>query len=66
MYKDLRDHFWWSGMKRDMAKYVERCLICQKVKAEHQRSIGTLQPVQVPEWRWEKITMDLWFHYQGP
>ncbi|GKF78801.1 putative reverse transcriptase domain-containing protein, partial [Tanacetum coccineum] len=37
MYYDLRDMYWWLGMKRDIAKYVSKCLTCSKVKAEHQR-----------------------------
>ncbi|GJY63874.1 putative reverse transcriptase domain-containing protein [Tanacetum coccineum] len=35
MYYDLRDMYWWSGMKRDIATYVSECLTCAKVKAEH-------------------------------
>nr|GEY01491.1 retrotransposon protein, putative, Ty3-gypsy subclass [Tanacetum cinerariifolium] len=38
MYHDLKQHFWWSGMKRDVATFVSRCLICQQVKIEHQRA----------------------------
>nr|GFD18791.1 putative reverse transcriptase domain-containing protein [Tanacetum cinerariifolium] len=44
MYHDLKQHFWWSGMKRDVAMFVSRCLICQHVKIEHQRASGLLQP----------------------
>ena len=29
MYRDLKHHFWWSGMKRGVEKFVSRCLICQ-------------------------------------
>ena len=58
MYQDLQKHYWWHGMKRDIAKYVERCLTCQQVKAEHQRPGGELQPIEVPEWKWEQIAMD--------
>nr|GFC73257.1 hypothetical protein [Tanacetum cinerariifolium] len=36
MYHDLKQHFWWSGMKRDVATFVSRCLICHQVKIEHQ------------------------------
>ncbi|KAL5559924.1 hypothetical protein UlMin_036136 [Ulmus minor] len=45
-------------MKEDVAKYVAKCLTCQKIKAEHQRPSGELQPIEVPEWKWEHITMD--------
>ncbi|KAL5563691.1 hypothetical protein UlMin_033438 [Ulmus minor] len=37
MYQDLKGRFWWSGMKKEVVEYVAKCLICQKVKAEHQR-----------------------------
>ncbi|KAL5573766.1 hypothetical protein UlMin_023363 [Ulmus minor] len=37
MYQDLKERFWWSGMKKEVAEYVAKCLTCQKVKAEHQR-----------------------------
>ncbi|RVW41427.1 Retrovirus-related Pol polyprotein from transposon 17.6 [Vitis vinifera] len=58
MYKDLRQNYWWSGMKRDIAQFVAQCLVCQQVKAEHQRPEGSLQPLAIPEWKWEHITMD--------
>ena len=45
-------------MKREIAEYVSRCLTCQQVKAEHQRPAGLLQPLQIPEWKWEHINMD--------
>nr|CAN71472.1 hypothetical protein VITISV_040055 [Vitis vinifera] len=45
-------------MKRDIAQFVAQCLVCQQVKAEHQRPAGSLQPLAIPEWKWEHITMD--------
>lgn len=35
MYKGLKENFWWSGMKRDVAEFVSKCLTCQQVKIEH-------------------------------
>ncbi|GJV04613.1 reverse transcriptase domain-containing protein [Tanacetum coccineum] len=58
MYHDLRDMYWWPGMKRDIATYVSKCLTCSKVKAEHQRPSGLLQQPEIPEWKWDKITID--------
>ncbi|GJY28448.1 putative reverse transcriptase domain-containing protein [Tanacetum coccineum] len=58
MYYDLRDMYWWPGMKRDIATYVSKCLTCSKVKAEHQRPSGLLQQPEIPEWKRDKITMD--------
>jgi hypothetical protein len=36
-------------MKRDVAAHVALCDVCQRVKAEHQRTVGLLQPLKVPE-----------------
>ena len=58
MYKTLRSFYWWPGMKRDVAKYVSECLVCQQIKAEHQLPIGPLQSLTIPQWKWEHITMD--------
>ncbi|GJV50783.1 putative reverse transcriptase domain-containing protein [Tanacetum coccineum] len=51
MYHDLRDMYWWPGMKRDIATYVSKCLTCSKVKAEHQRPSGLLQQPEILEWK---------------
>ncbi|KAA3483116.1 Gag protease polyprotein [Gossypium australe] len=45
-------------MKKDIFEFVSRCLIFQQVKAEHQVPLGLLQPIIVPEWKWDRITMD--------
>ena len=45
-------------MKRDIAQFVAQCLVCQQVKVEHQRPARFLQPLSIPEWKWEHITMD--------
>jgi hypothetical protein len=58
MYKYLKTHYWWYGMKRDIAEYVSLCDTCQRVKAKHQRPAGLLQPLKILEWKWKEIGMD--------
>jgi hypothetical protein len=58
MYRDLKQNFWWKRMKVDVSKYVAACEVCQRVKAEHKRPAGFLKPLEIPEWKWEHITMD--------
>ena len=58
MYQDLRQTFWWTRMKREIARFVAECDVCRRVKAEHQRPAGLLQPLPVPEWKWDSIGMD--------
>ncbi|GJT32660.1 putative reverse transcriptase domain-containing protein [Tanacetum coccineum] len=58
MYHDMKMLYWWPNMKADIATYVSKCLTCAKVKAEHQRPSGLLVQPDIPEWKWEKITMD--------
>ncbi|GKB01637.1 hypothetical protein Tco_0829681, partial [Tanacetum coccineum] len=58
MYYDLRGRYMWSGMKKDIAMYVSKCLTCLMVKAEHQRPSGLLQQPEIPKWKWERIAMD--------
>jgi len=45
-------------MKKDIADFVARCLKCQRVKTEHQKRGGLLQPLPIPVWKWDHITMD--------
>ena len=49
MYQDLKQHFWWRSMKKDIAEYVSKCLVCQQVKAPRQKTAGLLQPLSIPE-----------------
>ena len=58
MYQDLRQHYWWPSMKREVVEYVSRGLTYQRVKAKLQRPSGLLQSLEILEWKWEHITMD--------
>jgi hypothetical protein len=58
MYQDLKQNFWWSNMKVDIAKYVAECDTCHRMKASHLKSAGVLQPLSIPMWMWDDISMD--------
>ncbi|GJX47236.1 putative reverse transcriptase domain-containing protein [Tanacetum coccineum] len=57
-YQDMKILYWWPNMKDDIATYVSKCLICLKVKAEHQKPSGLLVQPKIPQWKWDNITMD--------
>ncbi|GJU87750.1 putative reverse transcriptase domain-containing protein [Tanacetum coccineum] len=58
MYQDIKKLYWWPNMKADIATYVSKCLTCTKVKEEHQRPSGLLVQPDIPQWKWDNITMD--------
>ena len=49
----------WLGMKKDVVDYIARCMECRKVKDEHRHRAGFLQPLPIPEKKWEVVTIDL-------
>ena len=58
MYQDLKKLFWWPGMKKEVSKFVYACLTCQKSKIEHYKLMGLMQPLSIPEWKWDNVSMD--------
>jgi hypothetical protein len=58
MYHDIKSRYWWYGMKRVVTKYTALCDNCQRVKVERQRPTRLLQPLKIPQWKWEEISMD--------
>jgi predicted SPOUT superfamily RNA methylase MTH1 len=58
MYQDLKKNFWWSNKKVDIAKYVTECDTCHRMKASHLKLAGVLQPLSIPMWKWDDISMD--------
>nr|GFB75089.1 reverse transcriptase domain-containing protein [Tanacetum cinerariifolium] len=58
MYQDMKKLYWWPNMKVDIATYVSKCLTCAKFKAEHQKPSVLLVQPEIPEWKWDNITMD--------
>jgi hypothetical protein len=58
MYHDLKQHYWWTKMKIEIACYVARCDTYRRVKAIHMKTAGPLQSLPIPTWKWKDISMD--------
>jgi hypothetical protein len=57
-YRQVRERFAWKGLKEDVMKHVKECTTCQENKDEHTHPAGLLQPLPIPEHKWESISMD--------
>ena len=57
-YQDLKRVYWWRNMKKEVADFVSKCMVCQQVKAPRQKPASLLQSLSVPEWKWENVSMD--------
>jgi hypothetical protein len=58
MYHDLKQHYWWTKIKIEIVRYVAMCDSCRRVKAIHMKTVGPLQSLPIPTWKWENISMD--------
>jgi hypothetical protein len=58
MVTTVRQLYYWPIMKQDIAHYIVKCLESQQMKFEHRHPARLLQPIQIPEWKWEMISMD--------
>nr|GFA21602.1 reverse transcriptase domain-containing protein [Tanacetum cinerariifolium] len=58
MYQDLKQLYWWPNIKANIATYVSECLTCLRAKSEHQKPSGLLVQPEIPQWKWDNITMD--------
>jgi hypothetical protein len=56
--KVVKSQYYWPSMKKEVIDFIAKCLECQKVKVEHRHPAGLLQPLHIPEWKWEVVTMD--------
>jgi hypothetical protein len=54
----IKNQYYWAGMKKEIAKYIARCIECQKVKDENRNPDRLIQPLPIPKWKWEVVTMD--------
>ena len=58
MYRDMKRMFWWKCMKKDISVFVSKCASCQQIKGDQQKTAGLLQPLEIPKWKWEMVSMD--------
>jgi len=58
MYQDLKQYYWWPNIRKEVVDFVVKCGIYQQVKVEHRKPARLLQPLPIPEWKWEMIIMD--------
>ncbi|GJW14785.1 putative reverse transcriptase domain-containing protein [Tanacetum coccineum] len=58
IYQDMKKLYWWPNMKADIATYVSKRLTYAKFKAKHQRASGFLVQPDIPQWKWDNITID--------
>ena len=54
----LRKYYFGPNMKNEVVEHIVRCIECQQVKAKHRHPAGLLQPLQIPDWKWEIISLD--------
>jgi hypothetical protein len=54
----IKSQYYSPNMKKEVAYFIAICLECQKVKVEHRQPTDLLQPLPIPEWKWEVVTMD--------
>jgi hypothetical protein len=57
-YRQNRERFSWKGLKQDVMRYISECVTCQQNKLEHTLPARLLQPLPIPEQKWESISMD--------
>ena len=54
----VKSQYYWPGMKREIVEYIAKFLEFQRVKVEHTHPTRLLQPLPIPQWKWEVVTMD--------
>ena len=58
----VQKHFWWPTIRQDVAKHVASCVSCQVHKSSSRKAAGQLQPLPIPDYPWQSMSMDLITH----
>jgi len=59
MMELLKQNYWWPGLKKDVKKYIQGCFKCQQNKIQHQKKLGELHPLEIPQGPWQEISIDI-------
>lgn len=54
----IKNFYYWPNLKKEVTKFVAKCLDCQWVKSKCKNPVGLLQLISIPKWKWEVISMD--------
>jgi hypothetical protein len=57
-YHRVKNDFFWDGLKTNVQRFVEECLVCQQNKVETIKTLGLLQPLSIPSQCLEEVSMD--------
>jgi len=57
-YHRAKKNFFGNGLKNDVQRFMDECLVCQQNKVETIKTLGLLQSLSIPSQRWEEVSMD--------
>ena len=57
-YRAIRERFSWKSLKEDVLQHIRECDVFQMNKGEMSHPAGLLQPLPIPEGKWECVSMD--------
>lgn len=58
----IQQQFWWSTLTRDVFHYIANCVSCQRNKTHPHKPAGLLQPLAIPDYPWQSVSMDIITH----
>lgn len=57
-YLRMAMEWYWVGIRKDVAVFIQNCQVCQQQKYSQQSPVGLLQPLPIPSLVWEDISID--------
>jgi len=59
MLELIKQNYWWPESKENIRKYMQECFKCQQNKVQHQKKVGELHPLEIPQGPWQGISIDI-------